>query len=46
MAAKGAIYPVEQMMNDAGEPFEKADFFASCDLLLPNIRWRASLHAI
>ena len=26
MAAKGAIYPVEQMMNDAGEPFEKADF--------------------
>lgn len=26
MAAKGAIYPVEQMMNDAGEPFEKTDF--------------------
>ena len=26
MAAKGAIYPVEQMMNDAGEPFEKTNF--------------------
>jgi sn-glycerol 3-phosphate transport system substrate-binding protein len=24
MAAKGAIYPVEQMMNDAGEPFDKS----------------------
>ena len=26
MAAKGAIYPVEQMMKDAGEPFDKSDF--------------------
>ena len=25
MAAKGAIYPVEQMMKDAGEPFDKSD---------------------
>lgn len=24
MAAKGAVYPVEQMMNDAGEPFDKS----------------------
>ena len=26
MGAKGAIYPIEQLMNDAGEPFDKADF--------------------
>lgn len=26
MAAKGAIYPVEQLMNDAGEAFEKSDY--------------------
>jgi sn-glycerol 3-phosphate transport system substrate-binding protein len=26
MAAKGAIYPVEQVMKDAGEPFDKSDF--------------------
>ncbi|MBE9553694.1 MAG: extracellular solute-binding protein, partial [Proteobacteria bacterium] len=26
MAAKGAVYPVEQMMNDAGEKFDKADY--------------------
>ncbi len=26
MAAKGAIYPVEQMMNDAGESFDKGDY--------------------
>ncbi len=26
MAAKGAIYPVEQMMKDAGEPFDKSDY--------------------
>jgi len=26
MAAKGAIYPVEQLMKDAGEPFDKSDF--------------------
>ncbi len=26
MAAKGAIYPVEQLMADAGEPFDKADY--------------------
>ncbi len=26
MAAKGAIYPVEQLMNDAGEPFDKSDY--------------------
>ena len=26
MAAKGAVYPVEQMMIDAGEPFDKSDF--------------------
>ncbi|MEM7744548.1 MAG: sn-glycerol-3-phosphate ABC transporter substrate-binding protein UgpB [Pseudomonadota bacterium] len=26
MGAKGAIYPVEQMMADAGEPFEKSDY--------------------
>lgn len=26
MAAKGAIYPVEKMMADAGEPFDKADY--------------------
>lgn len=26
MAAKGAILPVEQMMNEAGEPFDKSDY--------------------
>lgn len=26
MAAKGAIYPVEQLMNDAGESFDKSDY--------------------
>ncbi len=26
MAAKGAIYPVEQLMADAGEPFDKSDY--------------------
>ena len=26
MAAEGAIYPVEKLMSDAGEPFEKADY--------------------
>ena len=26
MAAKGAIYPVEQMMKDTGEPFDKSDY--------------------
>jgi len=26
MAAKGAVYPVEQVMNDAGEPFDKSKF--------------------
>ena len=26
MAAKGAIYPVEQMMKDAGEPFDGASY--------------------
>jgi len=26
MAAKGAVYPVEQMMRDAGEKFDKADY--------------------
>ncbi len=26
MAAKGAVYPVEQMMKDAGEPFDKSDY--------------------
>ncbi len=26
MAAKGAVYPVEQMMKDAGEPFNKSDY--------------------
>ncbi|GAA6182529.1 MULTISPECIES: sn-glycerol-3-phosphate ABC transporter substrate-binding protein UgpB [unclassified Shimia] len=26
MAAKGAIYPIEQMMADAGEDFDKSDF--------------------
>ncbi len=26
MAAKGAVYPVEQLMKDAGEPFDKSDF--------------------
>ena len=26
MAAKGAIYPVEQLMSDAGEAFDKSDF--------------------
>ena len=26
MAAEGAVYPVEQMMKDAGEPFDKSDY--------------------
>ena len=26
MAAKGAIYPIEQLMKDAGEPFDKSGF--------------------
>ncbi|MFT7594924.1 MAG: sn-glycerol 3-phosphate transport system substrate-binding protein [Paracoccaceae bacterium] len=26
MAAKGAIYPMEQLMSDAEEPFDKADY--------------------
>jgi sn-glycerol 3-phosphate transport system substrate-binding protein len=26
MAAKGAIYPIEQLMKDAGEPFDKSDY--------------------
>ncbi|MGC1439216.1 MAG: sn-glycerol-3-phosphate ABC transporter substrate-binding protein UgpB [Burkholderiaceae bacterium] len=26
MAAKGAIYPIEQLMKDAGEKFDKADY--------------------
>ncbi len=26
MSAKGAIYPIEQLMVDAGEPFDKSDF--------------------
>ena len=26
MAAKGAVYPVEQLMADAGEPFDKSDY--------------------
>ncbi len=26
MAAEGAIYPIEQLMNDAGESFDKSDF--------------------
>ena len=26
MAAKGAVYPVEQVMKDAGEPFDKSIF--------------------
>ncbi|MBT4934397.1 MAG: sn-glycerol-3-phosphate ABC transporter substrate-binding protein UgpB [Rhodospirillaceae bacterium] len=26
MAAKGAVYPVEQVMKDAGEPFDKSDY--------------------
>ncbi|NDW45504.1 sn-glycerol-3-phosphate ABC transporter substrate-binding protein UgpB [Ruegeria sp. PrR005] len=26
MAAKGAIYPVEKLMADAGEPFDKSDY--------------------
>ncbi|MCF8467905.1 MAG: sn-glycerol-3-phosphate ABC transporter substrate-binding protein UgpB [Sneathiella sp.] len=26
MAAKGAVYPVEQMMKDTGEPFDKSDY--------------------
>ena len=26
MAAKGAIKPVEEVMKDAGEPFDKSDF--------------------
>ena len=26
MAAKGAVYPIEDVMKDAGEPFDKADY--------------------
>ncbi|MFK5998076.1 MAG: sn-glycerol-3-phosphate ABC transporter substrate-binding protein UgpB [Rhodobacterales bacterium] len=26
MAAKGAIYPIEKLMKDAGEPFNKSDY--------------------
>tara|TARA_R110002094_G_scaffold127041_5_gene120868 strand:+ start:101 stop:1402 length:1302 start_codon:yes stop_codon:yes gene_type:complete len=26
MAAKGAVYPIEQMMADSGEPFDKSDY--------------------
>ena len=26
MAAKGAVYPVEQVMKDSGEPFDKSDY--------------------
>lgn len=26
MAAKGAVYPVEKLMADAGEPFDKSDY--------------------
>jgi len=26
MAAKGAVYPMEQLMSDAGEPFDKSDY--------------------
>ncbi|MEH6523211.1 sn-glycerol-3-phosphate ABC transporter substrate-binding protein UgpB [Sulfitobacter sp.] len=26
MSAKGAIYPMEQLMKDAGEPFDKSDY--------------------
>ncbi|MCP5089267.1 MAG: extracellular solute-binding protein, partial [Rhodobacteraceae bacterium] len=26
MAAKGAVYPMEQLMTDSGEPFDKSDF--------------------
>ena len=26
MAAKGAVYPIEALMNDAGEPFDKSKF--------------------
>lgn len=26
MAAKGAVYPIEQLMKDAGEPFDKSDY--------------------
>ena len=26
MAAKGAVYPMEQLMADAGEPFDKGDY--------------------
>ncbi len=26
MAAKGAIYPIEQLMKDANEPFDKSDY--------------------
>ncbi len=26
MAAEGAVYPVEQLMADAGEPFDKSDY--------------------
>jgi sn-glycerol 3-phosphate transport system substrate-binding protein len=26
MSAKGAVYPMEQLMKDAGEPFDKSDY--------------------
>ncbi|KAA3623026.1 MAG: sn-glycerol-3-phosphate ABC transporter substrate-binding protein UgpB [Proteobacteria bacterium] len=26
MAAEGAVYPIEQLMNDANEPFDKSDY--------------------
>ena len=26
MAAKGAVYPIEDVMSDSGEPFDKADY--------------------
>jgi len=26
MAAKGAVYPIEKLMKDAGEPFDKSDY--------------------
>ncbi|SET60783.1 sn-glycerol-3-phosphate ABC transporter substrate-binding protein UgpB [Oceanicella actignis] len=29
MAAKGAIYPVEKLMADAGEPFDKSDYLSA-----------------
>jgi sn-glycerol 3-phosphate transport system substrate-binding protein len=34
MAAKGAIYPVEQLMKDAGEPFDKSDFLPAVSLII------------